>query len=87
VSSEPAADRLAPHESVAGFLAAIAIFASAIGIIWHPLRLVPISVVLALIAAGMGGRYQRLSFIALLIGTASFFLGLTVAIVFQHPLW
>jgi hypothetical protein len=87
VSSDPAADRLAPHESVAGFLAAIAIFASVIGIIWHPLRLIPIAVVLSFIASGMGGRYQRLSFLALLIGTASFFLGLTVAIIWKHPLW
>ena len=86
MSSEPV-ERLAPHEGVAGFLAAIAIFASAIGIIWHPLRLVPISAVLALIAAAMGGRYQRLSMIALMIATAAFFLGLTVAIVFQKPLW
>jgi hypothetical protein len=86
VSSEPA-DRLAPHESVAGFLAAIAIFASAIGIIWHPLRLVPIAGLLALIAAGMGGRYQRLSYLALMVATAAFFLGLTVAIIWKHPLW
>jgi hypothetical protein len=86
MSSEPV-DRLAPHENVAGFLSAIAIFASAIGIIWHPLRLVPIAVVLALIASGMGGRYQRLSYLALMIGTAAFFLGLTVAIIWKHPLW
>jgi hypothetical protein len=86
VSSAPI-DRLSPREGVAGFLAAFAIFAELIGIVWHPLRLIPISLLFGLIAAGMGGRYQRLAQVAVMTGAASFFLGMTVAIIFKHPLW
>ena len=86
MSSEPL-DRLAPHETVAGFLAAIAIFVEAIGIAWRPLRLIPISLLLALIASAMGGRYQRLAFAAVLIGALSFFLGMSIAVILKHPLW
>jgi hypothetical protein len=86
VSAEPAG-RLAPHETVAGFLAALALFVECIGVVWHPLRLIPISLLLALIAAAMGGRYQRLAYLAVLIGAFAFFLGMTVAVIFKHPLW
>jgi lysylphosphatidylglycerol synthetase-like protein (DUF2156 family) len=91
VSSEPSAtrsdDRFRPSDIVAGFLATIAIFASAIGVVWHPLRLIPISILLALIAAGMSGRQQRISFAAVLICAVCFFLGMVVAVVFKKPLW
>jgi hypothetical protein len=80
-------DRQSPSEAVAGFLAALAIFVELIGIAWHPVRLIPISLILGLIAAGIGGRYQRLAFAAVLIGAVSFFLGMTVAILFKHPLF
>ena len=86
MSSEPL-DRLAPHEAVAGFLAALALFVEVIGIVWHPLRLIPISLLLALIASAMGGRYQRLAYTTVLVGAVSFFLGMTAAVIFKHPLW
>jgi len=76
-----------PSETVAGFFAAIAIFVSLIGIAWHPLRLILPSMVIALLAAAMGGRHQRLAFAAVLICAASFFLGMTIAVVTTSPLW
>lgn len=76
-----------PSELVAGFLASLAIFASLIGIAWHPLRLIAPSIILALVASAMGGRQHRLSFAAVLVVAASFFLGMTVAVVTQRPLW
>ena len=86
MSSEPI-DRLAPHEAVAGFLAALALFVEVIGIAWHPLRLIPVSIIVALIAAGMGGRQNRLAYAATLICAGCFFLGMTVAVVTSRPLW
>jgi hypothetical protein len=83
MSYEPAR----PSETIAGFLAAIAIFAALIGIAWHPLRLVPFAMVLSLVAAAMGGRHSRLAFAAAMISAASFFLGLAIAVVAQTPLW
>ncbi len=51
-------------ETVAGFLSAIAIFISVIGIAWHPLRLILPGLALALIASGMGTGKGRLQFAA-----------------------
>ena len=79
--------RARPSEAVAGFVAAISIFASAIGLAWHPLRLIPVAIVLALIATAMGGRHSGLARAAVAIAGACFFLGMTIAIIAQKPLW
>jgi hypothetical protein len=76
-----------PSETVAGFLAALAIFAAVISLAWHPLRLVIPAILIALIAAGIGGRFKRLSFAAVMICAACFFFGLTIAVVTSRPLW
>ena len=72
---------------VAGFLASLAIFISLIGIAWHPLRLIAPAIVISMVAAAMGGRQNRLAFAAVLVVAVSFFLGMTVAVVAQRPLW
>ena len=82
---EPA--RRTSAETVAGFLSAIAIFVSLVGIAWHPLRLILPSAAIALIASGMSGSRRQLPFVAVLICAASLFLGFTVAVVTSHPLW
>jgi hypothetical protein len=74
-------------ETVAGFLSAIAVFMSLVGIAWHPLRLILPSLAVALIATGMGAGKGRLQFAAVLICTACLFLGFTVAVVTSHALW
>ena len=74
-------------ETVAGFLSAVAIFMSLVGIAWHPLRLILPSLAVALIASGMGAGKGRLQFAAVLICTACLFLGFTVAVVTSHALW
>jgi len=80
-------DATRPAETVAGFLSALAIFASLIALGWHPLRLVMPAILIALIAAGIGGRYKRLAFVAVMISAACFFFGLTIAVVTSRPLW
>jgi hypothetical protein len=74
-------------ETVAGYLSAMAIFVSLIGIAWHPIRLILPSLVIALVAAGMAGPGKRLPFAAVLICAACLFFGFTVAVVTSHPLW
>ncbi len=77
-----------PSETVAGFLSAMAIFVSLVGIAWHPLRLILPSLVIALVAAGMAGRPgRRLPLAAVLICAACLFFGFTVAVATSHPLW
>ena len=53
---------------VAGYLASFSIFASAISLAWHPLRLLGPSLLLALISAAMTGRGKRLPLAAVMIG-------------------
>ncbi|HEY3550898.1 MAG TPA: hypothetical protein VGK69_07590 [Gaiellaceae bacterium] len=74
-------------ETVAGFLSAVAIFVSLVGIAWHPLRLILPSLAVALIASGMGAGKGRLQLAAVLICTGCLFLGLTVAVATSHALW
>jgi uncharacterized protein DUF4383 len=74
-------------ETLAGFLAAAAIFVSAIGVAYHPLRLIPFAILLALISTGIGGRSARLATAATFIGAACFVLGMAFAVVTSHPLW
>ena len=74
-------------EVIAGYLSALAIFTSVIALVWHPLRLSPIAMLLALVGAGMGGKNRRLSFAAVVIAGVCFFLGFTYAVLTQHPLW
>lgn len=74
-------------ETVAGFLAAIAIFVSLVGLAWHPLRLILPSLAIALVASGMGAGKGRLQFAAVLICAVCLFFGFTIAVAFSKPLW
>src|SRR5207245_3297143 len=74
-------------DTLAGFLASTAIFVSLTGVAYRPLRLIPLALVLALIALGMGGRHFRLATAAVFIGAASFAVGMAVAVITSHPLW
>ena len=87
MSVPPAAERERPADAVAGFLAAAAIFVSAIGVAYRPLRLIPAALVLALLAVAIGGRSTRLAAAATAIAGACFVLGLAVAVATSHPLW
>ena len=80
-------ERARPAETVAGFLAAAAIFVSITGIAYRPLRLIPLAIVLALIATGIGGRATRLATWAVAISAVSFAVGMAVAVITSKPLW
>jgi len=81
------ADGRRTSETVAGYLSAIAIFVSLVGIAWHPLRLILPAAGVALVASGMGNGKGRLQLAAVLICSVCLFLGLTVAVATSHPLW
>ena len=86
VEAQPARSR-ASAEVVAGYLAALSIFASVIALAWHPLRLVLPAVILALVAAAMGGRANRLARAAVVISALAFFLGMAIAVAGSRPLF
>jgi hypothetical protein len=79
--------RARPAETIAGFLAAASIFVSLMGIAYRPLRLIPLAILLALVATGIGGRAARLATWAVGIGALSFALGMAAAVITSNPLW
>jgi hypothetical protein len=79
--------RIRPSETVAGFLAAAAIFVSLVGVAYRPLRMIPFAILPSLIAAGIGGRNERLATYAVATAAACFAIGLAVAVITSHPLW
>jgi hypothetical protein len=80
-------ERARPAETVAGFLAAAAIFVSLTGIAYRPLRLIPFAILLALVAVAIGGRHARLATYAVYVGAASFAVGMAAAVITSNPLW
>ena len=82
---EPA--RRTSADTVAGYLAAIAIFVGLVGIAWQPLRLILPAGAIALIASGMSNSRRQLTLAAVLICAVCLFLGLAVAVATSHPLW
>jgi hypothetical protein len=88
MSSQPVVDRERPAETVAGLLAAVSIFMSLTGVAYRPLRLIPLALVFAFVAAAMAtGRSARLAAAAYVVGTLCFVAGLAVAVLTEHPLF
>ena len=81
------AHRWSTADTVGGFLATLSIFASALGLIWRPVRLVPFAILIALIAARMSARNQRIAFYAVIAGVICWTAGMTIAVVTENPLY
>jgi hypothetical protein len=81
VEREPAA------QVVAGFLAALAIFAGLVAIVYYPGRIGPAAVLVALLAAALGGFQHRLAAWAIGLATASWFAGMVVAVLLEQPIF
>jgi hypothetical protein len=86
VSSGPIT-RDRPADAIAGLLAALSVLASAIGLAYRPARLIPFALVLAIIAAGMGGRHSRLAATAIIVGGVCFVVGMALAVITNHPVF
>jgi hypothetical protein len=80
-------DRDRPAETIGGLLAAIAIVAALLSLAYRPVRLDPFAIVVALVAAGIGGRHQKLAGWAVGIASACFILGMVIAIWAEKPLF
>jgi hypothetical protein len=76
-----------PAETVAGVLATLAIFGSLLALDYRPIRITPFTILISLIAAGIGGRHQRLAAAALAISGVCFILGTFFAIITNHPIF
>ena len=79
--------RWSAADTVAGLLATISIFASCLGMIYRPVRIIPFAIIIALIAARMSARQQRLAGIAVAFGVICWTVGMTIAVVTENPLY
>jgi hypothetical protein len=86
VSATPV-ERSRPAETIAGLLAAIAIFVSLTGAVYRPLRLIPLAILLSLVALAIGGRHERLAGYAVMTGAVCFVVGMAAAVITSNPLW
>jgi hypothetical protein len=88
VTDPRAIDRERPAEIVAGFLASASIFMSCVGLAYRPLRLIPLALLLAFVAAAMAsGRSVRLAAAAAGVGALCFAAGMAIAVLTESPLF
>ena len=80
-------DRWSAVDTMAGLLATVSIFASALGLIWRPVRIMPFAVLLALIAGRMSARHERLSTFAVAASVVCWTVGMTIAVATENPLF
>lgn len=80
-------DRWSVVDTMAGLLATLSIFASALGLIWRPVRIIPFAVLLALVAGRMSARQERLATAAVAASVLCWTAGLTIAVVTKNPLF
>lgn len=85
--STPARTADRPADAVAGLLAALAIFGSCLALAYRPVRVIPFTILIALTAAAIGGRHQRLAAYAVGISGACFIVGTFFAIITNHPIF
>lgn len=74
-------------DTVSGFLSTLSILASALSVAYRPVRILPFAIVLALVAARMSERNQRLAGWAIAAAVVCWTLGMTIAVVTENPLW
>ena len=87
VSAQPQTTSSGTAETIASFLAAVSIFASCIAVAYRPGRVIPFALLLALLAAGIGGRASRLAALAIAVGGVCFFVGMAIAVVTDNPIF
>ena len=74
-------------ESVAGLLAAAALFLGLLELVYRPFRLAPVALILVLIATVMSRRHSRLTGIAVAVIGVCFVVGASLQVITHHPLY
>jgi hypothetical protein len=86
VSAQPV-ERSGAVDTVAGLMAALAIATATLGIAYKPVRVIPLAIVVALVALGIGGRNARLAGFAVMWGAVCWVAGMTIAVITERSLW
>jgi hypothetical protein len=87
MSVGPAEDRYSQADAVAGFLAAAALAAGLLSIIYKPARIGPVALVVALIAVAIGGRNERLATWAVATVSVGWVVGMIIAVITENPVY
>jgi hypothetical protein len=87
VSVAPSEERSSQADAVAGFLAAAALAAGLLSIVYKPARIGPAALVVALIAVGIGGRNARLATWAVATVSVGWVLGMIIAVITENPVY
>jgi hypothetical protein len=82
----PAHEPSRTADTIAGILAASAMFASLVALAYRPMRIGPFAIAISLVAVAMGGRHSRLATAALIVSGACWITGMVIAVVLQHPI-
>jgi hypothetical protein len=85
--SSTTGDRARPSESVAGILAAGALFLGGFELFYRPFRLAPAAVIMLVIATIMSRDQQRLIKVAYAAVGIGFVAGAAIQILTHHPLY
>ena len=82
-------DPISPAEAVAGLLAALALFAGFLELVYRPFRIAPAALILVLIATVMSKdrRQHRLIGLALAVIAVCFVVGAALQVLTHHPLY
>ena len=80
-------DRTRPSESVAGLLAAGALFLGGFELLYRPFRLAPAALIMLVIATIMSRDQQRLIKVAYAAVGIGFVAGAAIQILTHHPLY
>ncbi|MBD0317415.1 MAG: hypothetical protein ICV71_02745 [Thermoleophilia bacterium] len=83
---EPAT-RESAADTVAGFLAAFAIAAGLLSLVWYPGRVGPAAMLVALVAAAMGTVQRRFVGAAVALVTAAWLVGMVIAVLTDRPIF
>lgn len=68
-------------------MSAAAIFVGLVALAYRPSRVAPFAIVLALVAAGIGGRHRRLAAVAVAVASACWTVGMVIAVLTRNPIY
>ena len=73
--------------TIAGLMAASALFAALVALVYYPGRIGPGAMLVALIAAAIGGPHRGLAAFAVAASTVCWFAGMVIAVLLERPLF
>lgn len=87
MSTVPSTVRDRPADTVAGFLAALAMVGGAIAAIQRPVSVGVASILVAFVAVALADRSRRLAAVGFAFASLGFLTGMIVCAITSRPLW